>query len=88
MPNLALWKSNLRANLISGKPLEPYVPKKPKYSIEPYAQKKAPKYAIERYAQKGPKVRYRALRAKKAPKYAIEPYAQKSSRKYGIERYV
>ena len=67
MPNLALWKSNLRANLISGKPLEPYVPKKPKYSREPYAQKKAPKYAIERYAQKGPKVRYRALRAKKAP---------------------
>ena len=67
MPNLALWKSNLRANLISGKPLEPYVPKKPKYSREPYAQKKAPKYAIERYAQK------------RLPKYVIEPYAQKKA---------
>ena len=67
MPNLALWKSNLRANLISGKPVEPYAQKSPppKYAIESYAQKKPSKYAIEPYAQKRP------------PKYAVEPYAQK-----------
>ena len=68
MPNLALWKSNLRANLISGKPLEPYAQKSPPPQV---------RYRALR-AKKAIQVRYRALRAKKVPKYGIERYAPKA----------